>query len=53
MYGANAWASVPYASLGGAAIVIAACINVEQNILFHANVKIAPLFYATVTQNKC
>jgi len=53
MYGANVYGTVPYATFGSVVLFVAACVNVNQKMLFYTNVKIAPLFNINVTQDKC
>ena len=53
MYGDSCYGEVPYGAFASVVLFVAACVNVNQEMLFYTNVKIAPLFNVNVTQDKC
>ena len=44
MYGADPYASVPYATLGGSGILVAACIHVTSQLVYNLDVASASVY---------
>ena len=53
MYGADPYASVPYAALGGGGILVAACIHVDLQLLYSCKVGVALVYICTASSSVC
>lgn len=49
MWGAEPWAAVPYATFGSVVLFVAACIHIDNNLVYTATVDNALVYTATVT----
>lgn len=49
MYGANPWATVPYATFGSVVLFVAACIHIDNRLVYTATVGNTLVYTATVT----
>ena len=53
MYGADPYASVPYAALGGGALLVAACIHVASQLLYTCDVAKTLVYTVSVSGSVC
>ena len=53
MYGADPYASVPYAALGGGGILVAACIHVASQLLYTCDVAKNLVYTVSVSGSVC
>ena len=53
MYGADPYASVPYAALGGVALIVAACVHTDIQLLYQCEIGLALVFVADASVAVC
>ena len=49
MYGANVYGTVPYATFGSVVLFVAACIHIDNRLVYTATVDNTLVYTATVT----
>ena len=53
MYGANVYGTVPYAAFGSVVLFVAACIHIDNRLVYTATVTASLTSMATATAAAC